>query len=170
MNALVVYESAWGNTKAVAEAVAAGLGEHVAVDVTGVEDAPRLTDLQVDLLVVGAPTHAFGLSRRVTREDAHERGGELITTGVRDWLDAAGARHVELKVAAFDTHVKHPNLPGWASHSAAKKLKHLGCTMLVKPRSFYVDGYEGPLLDGELEGAREWGAELANALDGVQHA
>jgi hypothetical protein len=66
-------------------------------------------------------------------------------------------------VNAF-THVRHPNLPGWASHSAAKKLKHLGCRMLAKPESFYVDGYEGPLLSGELDRAREWGNELAHAL------
>ncbi|HLS46364.1 MAG TPA: flavodoxin/nitric oxide synthase [Ornithinicoccus sp.] len=163
MRTLIVYESAWGNTRAVAEAVAEGMAGDVAPpEVVGVEAAPPLDGLQVELLVVGAPTHAFGLSREGTREDAHKRGGDLLTTGVRDWLDAAtGAR---LGVATFDTHVSHPNLPGRASRSAAKKLKRLGCHLVVDPESFYVDDYEGPLLPGELERARAWGAELAGTV------
>lgn len=168
MNAVIVYESAWGNTKAVAEAVAEGLGDHATTHLVSVEDAASLSDLVADLVVVGAPTHAFGLSRERTRKEAHDRGGELVTTGVRDWLDRsaelADGRVADRSVAAFDTHVRHPNLPGWASHSAAKKLGRLGCTMLAKPESFFVDGYEGPLLPGELDRARHWGSVLGTRL------
>lgn len=162
MNTLIVYESAWGNTKAVAEAVATGLSSDDPPQVVSVETAPPLQELEVDLLVVGAPTHAFGLSRAGTREDAHLRGGEMLPMGMRDWIGAAETSR--LAVAAFDTHVRHPNLPGAASRSAAKKLRRLGCTLVVDPESFYVDGYEGPLLPGELERARSWGSELGRRV------
>lgn len=159
MKTLIVYESAWGNTKAVADAVAAGLSNDDPPQVMAVDAAPPLQELEVDLLVVGAPTHAFGLSRAGTREDAHRRGGDMLASGMREWIDAAES--ARLAVATFDTHVRHPNLPGAASRSAAKKLRRLGCALVVDPESFYVDGYEGPLLPGEVERARAWGSDLA---------
>lgn len=161
MKALIVYESAWGNTKAVADAISDGLSAHVATDVIPVHAAPPLAQVEADLLIVGAPTHAFGLSRESTREDAHRRGGDLIASGVREWLDSGP---IALRVATFDTHVRHPDLPGHAGRKAAKTLRKLGCTLLMDPESFYVDGYEGPLLPGELDRARAWGDELARRL------
>ncbi|MEB8324585.1 hypothetical protein NGF75_01120 [Dietzia kunjamensis] len=124
---------------------------HLTAEVVAAHEAPPLAELKVDLLVVGAPTHAFGLPRDGTREDAHARGGELIPSGVREWLDAAGP--ASLAVATFDTHVRHPDLPGHAGKKAAKKLRKLGCHPVTNPETFYVDGYEGPLLAGELERA-----------------
>lgn len=167
MRAFIVYESAWGNTRGVAEAIAAGFPQGVATEVVAVEDAQSLDSLQVDLLLVGAPTHAFGLSRTSTREDAHRRGGEQLSTGVREWIEAADSAN--LRVATFDTHVRHPNLPGAASRTAAKKLRRLGCTLAADPISFYVDGYEGPVLPGELDRARAWGSELATRLESIRH-
>ena len=161
MKALIVYESAWGNTKAVAEAIHAGLSAQVEAEIVAVEAAPPLAQVEADLLVVGAPTHAFGLSRAGTREDARRRGGDLIESGVREWLAEGPA---DLAAATFDTHVRHPDLPGHAGKAAAKKLRKLGCRLVADPESFYVDGYEGPVLPGELERAREWGAELARRL------
>ncbi|MEE6271791.1 flavodoxin family protein [Georgenia wangjunii] len=163
MSALVVYESMWGNTRAVAEAVADGLRRAGEVGVVEVGAAPPLESVDVDLLVVGAPTHAFGLSRPTTRTDAATRaGGTVISAGrgVREWI--AGARAAGQRVATFDTHVSRPNLPGSAGRSAAKMLRSRGCSVMVEPESFYVGGYDGPLLPGELERARAWGDGLAN--------
>ena len=156
MTYLVVYESAFGNTREVAEAVAAGLGD--GTELLDVGSAPPLESLDVDLLVVGAPTHAFGMSRPQTREDAAGRGGHPPTTGIREWLDAAGS--ATLKVATFDTHTRKPNLPGTASKAAAKRLRALGCTMVAEPEKFWVHGDRGPLLDGEVDRARTWAQGL----------
>lgn len=159
MRALVVYESAWGNTRTVAEAVGGVLGRGMAVRVAPVETAPALADVDADLLVVGAPTHAFGLSRPRTRADAAARGGRRLPTGVREWL-ASGAPPA-LLAAAFDTHVRRPDLPGHAGRAAAGRLHRLGCVMVVPPESFGVEGYEGPLLPGELARARQWAETIA---------
>lgn len=164
MRALIVYESLWGNTRTVAEAVAGGLADTCAVELGPVADAPPPDAIDVDLLVVGCPTHAFGLSRPATREEARARGAsEVPDLGVREWLD--GATSVQTRVATFDTHVWRPNLPGWASRNAAKVLRRLGATQVGRPESFYVHGYEGPLLDGELVRARTWGTDLAARLE-----
>lgn len=160
---LVVYESAWGNTRRIAEAIAEGFGPGASSTVVDVASAPPLDRVHAELLVVGAPTHAFGLSRPGTREDAHRRGGDDLTTGVREWLDA-GTVAIGRLAATFDTHVRHPNLPGTASRAAARRLRHLGYEMVVEPEMFWVDGMEGPLLDGEVERARAWGAELARRV------
>lgn len=159
MRYLVVYESAFGNTREVAEAVAAGLGQDA--EVVDVGSAPPLAELDVDLLVVGGPTHAFGMSRPQTREDAAGRGGHPPSTGIREWLEAAD-RH-SLRVATFDTHTRKPNFPGTASKAAARQLRALGCTLVADPEKFWVHGDQGPLLDGEQDRARQWGAGLISS-------
>jgi flavodoxin len=67
MHAIVVYESMFGNTQRVAEAVAAGIAAHMTVELIEVGAAPTQIGEDVGLLVVGGPTHAFGLSRQSTR-------------------------------------------------------------------------------------------------------
>lgn len=162
MDAAVVYESAWGNTRQVAEAVAEGIRERLSVEVLDVGSAPPAHVLGVELLVVGGPTHALGMSRPSTRDDAEERGGRHLSTGIREWL--AGSEPLHAHAAAFDTHVRHPNLPGHAGRKAAKVLRRLGADVVAAPESFWVEGAEGPLLPGELDRARAWGAELAGLL------
>jgi len=61
-NALIVYESMYGGTRQVAEAIADGLSASTRCTVTEVGDAPTVVGPDVDLLVIGAPTHAFGMS------------------------------------------------------------------------------------------------------------
>lgn len=163
MDAVVVYESVWGNTKAVAEAVAEGLSRHLMVKLMEVTDAPPVDSLDVALLVLGGPTHAFGMSRPQTRADAAQRGGRVGGIGMREWIEGADGG-VQLPVATFDTHVRYPNLPGAASKKAAKALRRAGCTLVAKPESFYVEGREGPLLPGELDRARVWGEHLADEV------
>ena len=160
MSALVVVESMWGNTRAVAEAVARGLGEDVPV--VDVDRAPAELPDDVDLLVVGGPTHAFSMSRSTTRHEAVQRGarGAQEEQGIREWLDQLEpSDHIE--VATFDTRVaKVRRLPGSAARSAGKEVRrhHLG--RLIATQSYYVNDMQGPLLDGELDRAQEWGRHL----------
>lgn len=163
MKALVVYESMWGNTRQVATAIAEGLGGVPVAEVADVK-AGDLGDL--DLLVVGGPTHAFSMSRASTRRDAAQKGapagrGDL---GIREWLDALPS-DLTAAVATFDTRattVRH--LPGSAAKSAAKEIKRHHGGRVVDQESFYVLDMEGPLADGELDRARAWAAKLAHAV------
>lgn len=157
--ALVVFESMFGNTKAVAEAVGAGLAERGPVDVVEVGAAPDAVPGDVDLLVVGAPTHAFSLSRASTRKSAADQAtGGLVSRGrgVREWLDALAPVDRAVGVIAFDTKVKVGWLPGSAAKTAVKRLRRLRFTEVGPPMSFYVGGTPGPLLDGEVDRATAW--------------
>jgi hypothetical protein len=166
MKALVVYESMWGNTEQVARAVAAGLGESYAVEVTDVRSAPPDPGPQFSLLVLGGPTHAFSMSRPSTRADAHAQGaqhGEDMS-GLREWLDKLPAAHRPQAVATFDTKVtKARHLPGSAAKSAAKTAIRHGYERPMLVESFYVRDIDGPLLDGELDRATAWGRDVAAA-------
>jgi hypothetical protein len=166
MNALVVYESIYGNTRAVAEAVAAGLG---GASVLAVQDAAGRTE-SADLLVVGGPTHMHGmatsLSRRMAVEAAKEDGhaavepGAAEGPGLRRWLHDLPRRDGG-RAAAFDTRLdRSPSVTGAAARGIARRLRHHGYDVLAS-ESFLVEDAEGPLADGELERARAWGAELA---------
>ena len=163
MRALVVVESSFGNSRAVAEAVAEGLAEELgSVEVRSVGTVP--TELAgIDLLVVGGPTHAFGMSRDQTRADAVRQGATAETSapGIREWL-AGLDPPARLTVATFDTRVATVrHLPGSAARGAARALRRHGCVLLARPESFFVVDTTGPLVDGELARAREWGAGLA---------
>jgi hypothetical protein len=118
--ALVVVESMFGNTRAVADAVAAGLSEAVPTTVVDVAAAPDTVFAQ--LLVVGGPTHAFGMSRSGTRDAAVAQGAgpEHSVTGIREWTGRLG-RHDLADVAAFDTRIRRRGVPGSAARSALRR-------------------------------------------------
>jgi hypothetical protein len=165
VRAVVVYESVFGNTTLVAEAVGAGLAAVVgAGNVDVVEVGPAVAVDDVDLLVVGAPTHAFGLSRPSTRLSAAKRtpGSDRAPAdvGMREWLAALPAVDGPA-AAAFATRVRRPPLPGSAARAAARRLRRLGYRQVAQPRDFDVAGTEGPLRDGEIDWARRWGRDLA---------
>ena len=168
MRAVIVYESMFGNTRTIAEAVAEGLSLQGAdVRTAEVGAAPRPLPPQVDLLVVGAPTHTFTLSREETRTAAKEHGEDLVSTGplMREWL-AELPTDLSCQVAAFDTHVDR-RLPGGAAKALRRRLRQRGYRVILPVESFLVSDMTGPLVEGEAERARGWGARLASAVRAV---
>ncbi|HLN76175.1 MAG TPA: flavodoxin domain-containing protein [Nocardioidaceae bacterium] len=171
MKALIVYESMFGNTGKVAEAVAEGVRGHMAVELVATDHAPAALPEEVDLLVVGGPTHAFSMTRANTREDAVRQGATAATTtGIREWIGRLhDGAHGEL-VATFDTRVARTggrvrHFPGSAAKSAAKALRKAGFEVVVPPESFWVEDTAGPLFEGETERARQWGERIAAAVE-----
>jgi hypothetical protein len=167
MKAQVVYESMFGNTMMVAEAVADAIARHGQVELIEVGKAsPPPQDL--DLLVLGGPTHAFGLSRPGTRQDAkRQASGGVISEriGLREWIATLADGRLCVPAATFDTKAAQPKwLPGSAARSAAKQLRRLHIPILVSPESFYVEGTLGPLVDGELARAGHWGDWIARLV------
>lgn len=168
MRALVVYESMYGNTRAVAEAIAEGVAHRVPVDTVEIGSAPETIDLELTLLVVGGPTHAFQMSTPDTRRSAAQRVDVPVVSrdrGMREWL--RGLRiPAGTAVAVFDTRLARPRwFWGSAARAAARHLRRRGVGLIATPANFYVAGPRGPVTDallaGELDRARRWGAQLA---------
>ncbi len=163
--ALVVHESWFGNTARLAAAVADGLRSHgYTVEVRRVDDAPDVDTLDVDLLVVGAPTHAFSLSRPATRSDAVRQGGDATGSGLglREWLTAGHGAVRPVPTVCFDTRADRArHLPGSAARKAVRLAREAGLDPARVTESFYVADVAGPLLPGELSRAARWGRQLA---------
>lgn len=163
MRALVVFESMFGNTATVAQAIADGLATGLDVRLVNVAEAPVEVPADVDLLVVGGPTHAFGMSRPSTRKSAADQAGTTmtpVTTGMREWLDAMTVPPAAVG-ATFDTRVHVRWLPGSAARKAQARMRRHGVTLLAPASTFWVEGTPGPLADGEHHRAFRWGEHLA---------
>jgi Flavodoxin domain len=165
MRALVVYESMYGNTRAIATAIAAGLDATHWVTLVPVTRATPELVTAADLIVVGGPTHQHGMSTAATRhtatEAARKPGSGLAMDpdsdgqGVRSWLAGLGAR--DKLAASFDTRLTgFPVLTGRASQGIARLLTGHGYRLLLPPESFLVDK-RNMLVEGETARACSWG-------------
>ena len=164
MPALLVFESMYGSTGAVAEAIASGLADvRVAATVceVGLASDPQVV-AGTGLLIVGAPTHQRGLSTPRTRDVARGEATTTLTSGdgIREWLEVLSAHVAGRQVAVFDTAVKS-RLSGSAADAIARRLTKAGARLAVPPESFVVSGRTSGLLPDELERARSWGRGLA---------
>lgn len=164
MHAIVVYESLWGNTAAIARAIAEGIGPD-ARPLTTDEATPAIV-AEADLIVAGAPVLAFGLPSDAIRDSiaTGERNApapaDLSHPSMRAWLAELPAG--QAAAAAFDTRFRWS--PRGATGAIDAGLKRAGYRTVAKAQKFVVTGKYGPLRDGEVERARRWGEELARSL------
>jgi hypothetical protein len=164
MKAVVVYESLWGNTAAVARAIAEGIGGGTPALTTSEATAEALAD--VDLIVAGAPLLAFNLPNdkmrdSIGKDPAHaQHPPDLSHPSMRAWLATLPPK--QGRAAAFETRIWWS--PGSSAAKILKMLAGLGYQPIGKGQRFVVEGTYGPLREGEIERARAWGAELAQAM------
>jgi len=162
MKVLIAYDSFFGNTEKIAQAIGSALGspQDVATLRVNTVTPEQLTGLE--LLIVGSPTRGF-------------RPSEATLKFLKSIAPAAlkGVR-----VAAFDTRIatsdiKSPilrffiNFAGYAAKPIAEQLKKKGGDLVVEPEGFYVKASEGPLKDGELERAADWARRVGEARNTV---
>jgi hypothetical protein len=169
MRATVVYESMYGNTRKIAEAIAEGL--HERVDAVPVSKAIVDRPAETDLLVVGGPTHAWSMSRPRTRSAAVQAAAKPDSgltvepgaegNGLREFL--AYSIGNGRCAAAFDTRVKS-RFSGRASAAINHVLARHGFEVIAAPQGFYVTR-DNRLVDGELDRARDWGRRLAERFE-----
>ena len=158
MKALVIYDSVYGNTEQIAQAVGNALGSQEDVTVLRVGDVKPEHLTGLNLLIVGSPTRAFSPTPATKK-----LLGSIPTHGLRD-----------VKVAAFDTRIAVDEIEsrilpamvrvfGYAANPIAERLKKRGGQLVMPPEGFIVEGTEGPLREGELERASDWARELVAA-------
>ncbi len=146
MNAIIVYDSMYGNTEQIARAIGHALGslENVGIIRVGDVKPEQLTGLT--LLIVGSPTQ-----------------GGRPTPAIQDFLNRI-PEHVlrDIRVATFDTRLpgRLVGLFGYAAGRIADSLKRKGAMLIASPAGFFVRGREGPLKEGELERAAVWARQL----------
>lgn len=149
---LVIYDSFFGNTAKIAEAIGEALDD---TRVIKVSDASH-TDLEnVKVLFVGSPTRIFRPSPAIM---SFLRGLEKNTlSGV--------------KGAVFDTRIPIDQtdsgflkmlikILGYADAKIAKALTKAGADLALELEGFGVSGTEGPLIEGELERAQDWARKI----------
>ncbi|MFW5713910.1 MAG: flavodoxin family protein [Brevefilum sp.] len=148
---LVVYDSYFGNTEKIAEGIAEAIGGNARkINAVSEEDLEGL-----EVLFVGSPTRAF-------------RPTPAILTFINS-LDPARMRGV--KAAAFDTRIPKDktdsgflrmmiSLFGYADKKIEKRLANTGASVALESEGFGVTGTEGPLVEGELERAKEWAGQI----------
>ena len=116
MKAVVVYESLWGNTAAIARSIAEGIGPDAVALTTDEATGPAIEG--ADLIVAGAPLLGFNLPtdamRDGIRKDKSAPPPDLAHPSMRSWLetvpDGTG------RCCGFETRI------WWSPGSAAKKM------------------------------------------------
>ena len=165
-SALVVYESLFGDARTIARAVADGLSWRMPAYAIPVGKAPHVIGADVGLLVVGGPNHATGMPTPASRQGAVDQHGatpDAGDTGLKEWLVAVTTTPGTAAVA-FDTRLGHPKFLTHLDHAARTEeqlLRAHGCRIVAPAEHFFVADAKGPLVDGEEERARAWGASLA---------
>ncbi len=150
MKVLIVYDSLFGNTQKVAEAIGKAFGEEGKISKIG-EISPSEVEGS-DLLILGSPTHAG-----------------FPTPAFQEFLKGIPPESIKGKgFVAFDTRATAfiARVFGYASKRIAGILSSKGGIQALPPEGFYVLGQKGPLKEGELDRALEWGKRIKEAWKG----
>ena len=155
MNALVLYDSQYGDTEHIAQAIANALGEFGEARALRLDPAEPLELQGVDLFIVGCPTQ-----------------GWRPTPAIQSFFEETSSEELGgLAVACFDTRFRLPRfMTGSAANVMAGKLREKGVSLLAEPESFFVKGTEGPLRYGELERASTWARQIVDEVEASRPA
>ena len=158
MKVLVVYDSFFGNTEQIAQAIGNALGSQEDVEVLRVSNVKPEQLTGLTLLIVGSPTRAF-----------------RPTPAINNLLRRIPMNSLRgVKVAAFDTRISVSDIGSpvlrvfaklfvYAAKPISHRLKKKAGELVVPPEGFFVKGTEGPLKEGELERAADWARQIIAA-------
>jgi flavodoxin len=155
MHVLILYESVYGNTQKIAEAIGSAIENAEEVIIREISTIDPLTIEIGDCLIIGSPTHGFR-----PPPATHAFLTKLPKNALKDKM-----------IAAFDTrmalsYIKSGVLRfivkrgGYAASAIEKKLVQKGGVPIIRRGGFCVKDKEGPLLEGELERAKKWASNI----------
>jgi flavodoxin len=154
MKVLIIYDSIFGNTEQIAQAIGNAFGSQLDVEILRVGDVKPEQMMGVKLLIVGSPTRGF-----------------RPTPAIKSLLKKIPVNGLKaVKVTVFDTRISVSDIEsrigrffmnrfGYAAHPIADWLTTKGGELILAPEGFVKDT-EGPLKDGELERAEEWARKI----------
>jgi flavodoxin len=155
MKALVLYDSQFGNTEQIAQAIGDALAAGAETTLLRAAAATPGALSGYDLIIVGSPTQRFNateaMSGQLSKLDLNNvKAAAFDTRFDRDEVEQ-GVLRFAMKVAGDKA---------WAATHIADLLAKAGATVVVPPEGFIVEGTEGPLRPGETERAAEWAARI----------
>jgi flavodoxin len=157
MKAWVVYDSVYGNTEVIAQAIGDALSPLAQVEMLRVSQVKPELLAGLDLLIVGSPTQRFRPTPAVTQLLNGIPGNAL--KGVR--VAAFDTRFTQGKIDETPVLAFFERIFGYAARPISDRLKKKGGELVVPPEGFYVEDLEGPLVEGELERAVSWTKEIS---------
>jgi flavorubredoxin len=145
--AIVVYESVYGNTKRLAEAIRDGILQAGKIECkiakTGEIHTEELCDF--DIILFGCPNH-----------------NQAPALNLMKFIDRASIVHLKGKTGgAFDTYTGGNKGVALTKLEAELKKKMPGIRMVTSGLSAKVESRRGPLADAELTAAKEFGKKIA---------
>jgi len=143
--AIVIYDSKFGNTEKIAKALSEGMKkEGLDVDCVKIDNVDLDKLAEYETLVIGAPTHALGISKPM-----------------KEFLKKLESVNLQGKKAfAFDTRLKS-RFAGSAAKGIEKQLKKLQMTIIKPYASAIVKGAQGPLEEEAEKKFNQIGSEIA---------
>jgi flavodoxin len=155
MKALVVYDSFFGNTAKIAQAIAKGLASKMDVEMLRVSDVKPEQLTEFNLLIVGSPTRKFSATPAIIN---------LLKKNPSNGLTDVRAAAFDTRISIKDIYSRFLNfmvkLFGYAAEPIALRLEKKGANLVIPPEGFFVKDSECPLKDGEIERAEEWAKHI----------
>ena len=152
MKVLVVYDSVYGNTEEIAQAIEDALHDKRDVEMVKASEIKSNHLIDLDLIIIGSPTH-----------------GGRFTEAIQDFFNNISESMMNVvNVAAFDTRtassrwlVSHlEKIFGHAANRIVDVVKKQGGILIVEPEGFIVEGTKGPLRIGEIKRAENWARDI----------
>jgi flavodoxin len=144
MKALVIFDSQYGNTQKIAEAIGKGFTGDVKVMKVG--DVKPEDIAWARTVIIGSPTQG---GRQTVAIKAFGEGLKADTFNGK-------------RLAAFDTRLKGwAKIFGYAATKIESSFRDKGGNFTAQPQGFFVKSAKGPLVEGEEERATTWAKAIA---------
>jgi menaquinone-dependent protoporphyrinogen IX oxidase len=156
MKGIIIYDTSYGNTQKIAEVLAETLKESgIETDVFHIKKVKKLSGKEYNFLALGSPTK-YGTMSFAMKFFLGKIKSEEWTNKPFIAFDTENPENVEKSRAE--------NKNWSAAEKIAEKLKEKNMNQLLPVLKGLVQGWKGPLVDGEIENTKNYANEMATKL------